>query len=629
MPEERVIPSIESFAEFVISINGNKIPRSVPKISINVMKAVNKITSAVMVLSDGDAATGKFELADGDLFLPGNRITIAAGEINEPVNIFNGIIFKQSIKLRNKKSLQLIVECRHEAIKTTIGRKNACFHETSDSGAFEKILKSYKSIADNLDIEQSTLTHKELVQYNCTDWDFIVNRAEMIGKIVLTNDGKIVIKAPSVEGAPALSLLLGATIIELDAEMDSRNQYAGVNAKSWDIANQAVEESAASEPSGIEEQGNFTTGQLANVMGLEEYTLNYPGVLSDAERKLWADAQMLKSRLSKIRGRAKFNGIAGINPGQVLELNGIGNRFNGKAFVSGVRHDYDSLHGWKTQAQFGHSPEWFADEHEINVKKAGGLLPGITGLHTGIVTDNEDPEGEMRVRVKFPLINPDDDGVWARIALADAGNERGMFFRPEIGDEVVTGFLYDDPRQPVILGMLHSSALPSPLQPANDNNLKGYTSRQKMVWQFDDDKMEFKIETPAGNKINISEDQKSIMIQDQNNNKILLNEEGITINDSSEAEIITLAKNTGQLKIKANTKVIIEAPQIELVEGAAHPLVFGDNLLTYLNQVVQIFNTHMHPGELALGTLPVTPAPPAPPLPPPTPALLSLKVKTG
>ncbi len=629
MPEERVIPSIESFAEFVIKINGNDIPRTVPKISINVMKTVNKITSAIMVLGDGDASSGKFELADGDLFVPGNIVTIAAGEINEPVNIFNGIIIKQSIKLRNKKSLQLIVECRHEAIKTTIGRKNACFHETSDSEAFEKILQGYAFTSGKLDIESSTLTHKELVQYNCTDWDFIVNRAEAIGKIVLTNDEKIVIKTPSVDSEPALSLLLGATIIELDAEMDSRNQYAAVKAKSWDTANQAVAESAASEPSGIEEQGNFTTGQLADVMGLEEYTLNYPGVLSDAERKLWADAQLMKSRLSKIRGRAKFNGIAGINPGEVLELNGIGNRFNGKALVSGVRHDYDSLHGWKTQAQFGHSPEWFADEHEISVKKSGGLLPGVTGLHTGIVTDNEDPEGEMRVRVKFPYVSPDDEGVWARIALADAGNERGMFFRPEIGDEVVTGFLYDDPRQPVILGMLHSSALPAPLQPSNDNNQKGYTSREKMVWQFDDDKMEFKIETPAGNKIIISEDQKSITIQDQNNNKILMNDEGVTINDDSAGEMISLAKNIGQLKIKANTKVIVEAPQIELVEGAAHPLVFGDNLLTYLNQVVQIFNTHMHAGELALGSLPITPAPPASPLPPPTPGLLSVKVKTG
>jgi hypothetical protein len=57
--------------------------------------------------------------------------------------------------------------------------------------------------------------------------------------------------------------------------------------------------------------------------------------------------------------------------------------------------------------------------------------------------------------------------------------------------------------------------------------------------------------------------------------------------------------------------------------------VFGDNLLQYLNQLVTMFNTHLHPGELAAGVLPVTPAPPVPPFPPATPSLLSMKVKTG
>ncbi len=54
--------------------------------------------------------------------------------------------------------------------------------------------------------------------------------------------------------------------------------------------------------------------------------------------------------------------------------------------------------------------------------------------------------------------------------------------------------------------------------------------------------------------------------------------------------------------------------------------MLGDQLLTYLAQLVTLFNTHVHPGELALGILPVTPAPPVAPMPPPSPSLLSLKV---
>jgi hypothetical protein len=80
--------------------------------------------------------------------------------------------------------------------------------------------------------------------------------------------------------------------------------------------------------------------------------------------------------------------------------------------------------------------------------------------------------------------------------------------------------------------------------------------------------------------------------------------------------------------VQAATKVVVEATQIELVDGASHPLVFGDSLLQYLSQVVNLFNSHMHPGQTAAG-IPVTPAPPLPPLTPPTPDLLSVKVKTG
>jgi hypothetical protein len=68
--------------------------------------------------------------------------------------------------------------------------------------------------------------------------------------------------------------------------------------------------------------------------------------------------------------------------------------------------------------------------------------------------------------------------------------------------------------------------------------------------------------------------------------------------------------------------------QIELVQNATHPLVYGDQLLQYLTQVVSMYQSHVHPGQMA-GPIPVTPAPPAPPLPTPTPSLLSMKVKTG
>jgi Rhs element Vgr protein len=628
MPPERIIPTVETAAEFIIKVNGTEIPRTVSRLSVNVTKVVNKISIATLVILDGDPSTGKFPLTDGALFTPGNKIEITAGEPKKSVSIFNGIIVKQSLKVRNHIAPQLIVECKHRVVKTTVGKKSSCFHSSTDSEAFEKILKDNGFSSSDFQIESSDLIHDELVQYNCTDWDFILSRSEMIGKIILTNDDGIEIKSPEVNADAALSVMLGSSMIELDAEIDSRNQYATVKVKSWDMANQEVVDTDGKKPAAIIEHGTLSADDLAAVAAPADFILNHGGTLTEQERQLWADAQLLKSRLSKIRGRVKFAGITGINPGDVLELGNLGNRFNGKAFVSGVRHDYTLNEGWKTQAQFGHNLEWFADEQKLNAPKAGGLLPGSTGLHTGVVTDNEDPLKEMRVRVKIPFINPDDDGIWARIALTDAGNDRGMFFRPEIGDEVLLGFLYDDPRQPVILGMLHSSALPSPLQPTNDNHLKGYTSREKHKLIFDDDKKEIRIETPGGNKGTFTDDKQGFIFEDQSGNKVETTPSQININDANgNSMVIDINANT--IKINANAKVVVEAPQIELVDSASHALVFGDELLTYLNQMVQTYQTHTHPGQMAGGFLPVTPMTPVPPMQPAKPSLLSTKVKTG
>jgi hypothetical protein len=121
------------------------------------------------------------------------------------------------------------------------------------------------------------------------------------------------------------------------------------------------------------------------------------------------------------------------------------------------------------------------------------------------------------------------------------------------------------------------------------------------------------------------------IIQSEKGLLVALNDDSqvISISDANGTNLLTIDAQAGKITVQAQTKVVVEAPAIELVDGASHPLVFGDELMTYLNQVVTMFNAHLHPGELAAGVLPVTPAPPVPPLQPPTPSLLSMKVNTG
>lgn len=146
--------------------------------------------------------------------------------------------------------------------------------------------------------------------------------------------------------------------------------------------------------------------------------------------------------------------------------------------------------------------------------------------------------------------------MWARVATLDAGDSRGTFFRPEIDDEVVVGFLDSDPRFPMVLGMCHSSAKPTPEPAKDDNHLKGYVSRSKIRLLFDDDKKVVQLETAAGNKLVLSEDEKSVTIADQNGNTITLDDGGITLHSGKDL----ILEASGDIKI-TGAKATVTATQ--------------------------------------------------------------------
>ena len=163
-----------------------------------------------------------------------------------------------------------------------------------------------------------------------------------------------------------------------------------------------------------------------------------------------------------------------------------------------------------------------------------------------------------------PVIAPSGDGIWARLAQFYAtSSQKGAFFLPEVGDEVVLGFLNDDPRYPVILGMLYSSKNAPPYTADQKNSIKAIVTKNDLKLEFDDDQKVLTAQTPGGNKMILSDKDKSITIQDQNGNKIEMAAAGITI---SSAKDITL-KATGKIAVQANLDIGIKATTDLNLEG--------------------------------------------------------------
>jgi Rhs element Vgr protein len=541
---------------FTILSEGKALPATLTVSSIITGKEVNRIPYAKIVLFDGESAhvsaKPNFEYSSGDDFKPGKKITIKAGYQSKEETVFIGIVVKQSVRHRSGKASLLEVEIRDESVKLTVGRKNKFYNNKLDSSIISTLLSGMKGT-----IEPTTLMHKQVIQYFATDWDFILSRAEMNSKVILADDGKVSVKTPSIVGLPKLSLEYGRNVLEFDAEMDARTQFKSIVGQSYDGAkNDAVKDKGKLLIPMVGGQGNISSADLAKVIGLDEYLLQHGGNRSKPEIKAAADSKTLKSAFSKVRGSVKIEGTSSVKPGDIIKFTGIGSRFSGNAYVSGVMHDI-SRGLWSTTIQFGLSFEWFGEENKINDTPAAAMLPAVRGLLIGIVAAYDaDPESNERIKVTIPVVDGKET-VWARVGTLDAGTDHGFVFNPHEGDEVIIGFLNDDPRDPIILGSLYSKKNKPFLPSSKENTKKGITTKKKLMLTFDDEKKVIQIETPGGNKITISDDKKGIIIEDQNKNKIETSDKGI---------IIDCAKD---IKITAKGDIALEGKNVEIKAQSA------------------------------------------------------------
>jgi Rhs element Vgr protein len=561
-----------------ILIEGSELSNAYSVINIIVEKEINRIPTAKIILLDGDPASQDFELSNQDLFLPGKQVEIKAGYHSSEETIFKGIVVKHGLKIRSNQSF-LMVECKDKAVKLTIGRKSKYFYESKDSDIVDEIIGTYGL---EKDIEATAVQHKELVQYNVSDWDFCVTRAQANGKVCMVDDGKISVKKPDTSATEVETVSFGATMLDFDVVMDARNQFQKVTSYGWNAADQEIMEMEASDPA-VNLNGNVSVGDLAGVIGLSDLELKNGGASPDVTLQAWADAKTLFNQFSKTRGRVKFQGIPGVKPGTMLKLEGVGDRFNGKVYVSAIRHQITEGN-WTVDAQFGINPTWFSETVNINDTPASGLLAAVNGLQVGIVTQLEsDPNGENRILVRLPIIDTSEQGIWARVSTLDAGDNRGSFFLPEISDEVIVGFINGSPNDPIVLGMMNSSAKPAPLTASDDNHEKGFVTRSEMKFIFNDDKKSVILETPAGKKITVDEDAGIIQIEDENSNKMTMDSSGIAMESQGDISI----KAMGDIKIEGINITISATAQFK-AEGSAGAEVSTGAVAILKGSMVQI-----------------------------------------
>ena len=197
----------------------------------------------------------------------------------------------------------------------------------------------------------------------------------------------------------------------------------------------------------------------------------------------------------------------------------------------------------------------------------------ILGVVAALVTDNKDPEERGRIKIKFPWMGDEAGEAWARLATLMSGNGRGIFFYPDVDDEVLVAFEHGDIDSPYIIGSLWNN-LDKPPEKNSDgeNNIKMIKTRSGHTIKINDkdgsEKIEI-IDKTEGNKITIDSANNKISIVSAGDIELLASDGKIII-DATEIEIKSSIKiKTQDLEIKPSGTAKIEASgQMDLKTSA-------------------------------------------------------------
>lgn len=539
---------------WAITANGSPLDSTIQVVSIDVWTGVNRLPRARLVMTDGSAADETFPVSETAALIPGAALTIALGYGSTQTQIFSGVIQRHGIEANVNSPSLLVVEATDKAMAMTLARNNAVFQNISDSALCTKLIGNVSGLTPA--VTSTSVTHEAIVQYYATDWDLMVMRAEASGMVVMVADATVTVAVPDTSKSAVLMLTWGDSILDFQGEIDAATQLdpSAIKSFAWDPGTQKLLQSSTASAS-VSTPGNLSSSTLAGVFGVANYYQQSSGALLDSELTDWSSAELLKSQLAKLRGEVRFQGSTLAVTGCMVTLAGLGARFNGDAWVSGVHHQLaDGL--WRTTCQLGLAPGWFAaSAPQITAPGASGQLPPANNIMVGTVKQiHEDPDGEFRVLVTLPLLQAT-DGVWARFGSYYASNKIGSDFYPEIGDEVIIAFLSGDPRYPVILGSLYSKVNPPPYTPDDKNSIKSLWTKSGMHIDFVETDPSILITTPKKQNIKIDDKAQSIVITDVTGNTITMDTSGIKIDSPKD---ITISA-TGSISMSAGTSFDIKA----------------------------------------------------------------------
>ncbi len=452
-------------------------------ISVKISHSVNRIAKATVVFAAPNSALADLKDQEQDIAAcrPGAKVQIkvsgtsGTGKVSEV--LFVGVVSKQTCLL-SREGAVVTLTLKHPLQSLTASHRSQLFEKKSDQEVVQAIFKEHSI---NLSVGAGMkVKHPQLIQFSCSDWQFINARVHANGVwLVPTPKGAEIIE-PKLAGKADYTIKAkdsktnGELLSVGEWIFDNEQQAKKIEIAAWEVEKQAMSRAIDAQAIALG-SGSFDAKQLG-ALNKQSWELHYSMPLPSEEQTALAKSRLLAQHMQGIQARFTVAGSTAYALGKTLSMEGFGKHLDGSGIVTEVYH-YMDKGLWSTTLTLGQS-----NLRDVDIAP----LPTISGLHIGVVDKYEkDPDNLDRLRVRIPVLNLKDKAVWARFSTDYASKESGLCLYPETGDEIVLGFFDKDPRYPVILGSMYNPKNKAPYAPSKENQQKGLVLKKgKQTYQL-------------------------------------------------------------------------------------------------------------------------------------------------
>lgn len=446
---------------------------------------------------------------------------------------------------------RLIVRAFDRLHRLARGQRVRSFQNVSDGDLVRKLAQEAGLRAQ---VGPTSQVYPYVFQNNETNLAFLQKRAAALGYLLYVTGSELHCEAPKGAGN-SVELEWGASLREFSPRLTTVQQSAGITVRGWDPSARQEIIGQAQRGQGSPQVGQTTSG---GDVAQNAFTLDAQTLIADRPIRTQAQADRLaQAAADQQAGRfIEAEGLAAGDPalvaGASAHVTAVGDTFSGTYFITSATHVYSPTSGYTTRFSVsGLRPSSLLGLLSPRGPAAGAAR--VLGLVVGIVTDNNDPAGQGRVKVKYPWLSGDHASDWARVAVVGGGAQRGIEFLPEVNDEVLVGFEMGDIQFPYVLGGLWNGQDNPPK--ANNAVVSGGKVQQRVI------------ATRAGHLITLDDTDGGggITIQDKSGNTIVLDSGAnkLTITVQGDA---TLSAN-GNIDLEAQGNLTLKAQGQLQIQG--------------------------------------------------------------